>query len=349
MQSVAHEAPSKEHGTTSYKRITSRKALGILVPSGALLCACVAGVLMGTYDTSVADLWAALGGDTGPKSVILLNLRAPRVIMAVLVGSGLATAGCVCQAILKNPLASPFTLGISSGAGFGAVLGIVFFRSLHHNAVAVSAFVFALASTLLIMGVSRIKGAATETLILGGVAVMFLFSSLTSFVQYTGTMEEVHDVVFWFFGSLSKAGWPHIGVAAAMVLPCIPLALRRAWDYNALLSGDEAAKALGIRVTRLRMEGILVSSLMTAGAICFVGVIGFIGLVAPHISRMLVGSDHRYLVPASALMGATLVVCADIASRVAWPPQVIPIGIMTSLMGVPFFFYLLVRTSRRYW
>ncbi|WP_028316269.1 FecCD family ABC transporter permease [Desulfatibacillum aliphaticivorans] len=336
-------------GEQAYKRMQLRTLLGLGLLASLLVGAGAAGVLIGTSETSLGDLFRAIAGEQGPKSVILLGLRLPRVVMAFLVGAGLAVGGCICQAILKNPLASPFTLGVSSGAGFGAVVGIVFFRAAHHNAVALSAFVFSLISTLLILGVSRLKNAGTETLILGGVAVMFLFSSLTSFVQYTGTMEEVQDVVFWFFGSLSKAGWSHIWVSAFMVLGPMPFVYARAWDYNALMSGDETASTLGVSVERLRMEGILLSSLMTAGAICFVGVIGFVGLVAPHISRMLVGSDHRYLLPASALVGASLVTLADVISRIIWPPQVIPIGIMTSLLGVPFFFYLLVKKSRRFW
>jgi iron complex transport system permease protein len=334
-------------GAAAYGLMGRRKTLGLF----ALLCltlgAALAGLLIGTYDTGIRDLAAALLGETGTKSAIILGLRLPRVVMALLVGAGLAVGGAVCQAVLGNPLASPFTLGVSSGAGFGAVLGIVLFHSSHPDAVAASALVFAAISTLLILGINNIRGAGSETLILGGVAVMFLFSSLTSFVQYTGTLQEVGDIVFWFFGSLSKAGWRHIAVSAVMIALPMPYLYLKAWDYNAFLAGDEAALALGVHVGRLRTASICLSALLTAGAICFVGVIGFIGLVAPHIARMLVGSDHRYLLPASALSGAALVALADLISRILWPPQIIPIGIMTSFLGVPFFFFLLVRRTRR--
>lgn len=346
---AAGTAPGRAAQKTDYQRLHRRKALALALLFILLALAALAGILLGTFGTTPADLLRALMGDTGPKSMVLLNLRLPRVAMALLVGTGLAVGGCVCQAILKNPLASPFTLGVSSGAGFGAVLGIVCFRALIPNAVPLCAFLSALLSTLVILGISRLKSWAPETLILGGVAVMFLFSALTSFVQYTATMEEVADAFFWFFGSLAKAGWPQIAVSAAMILLPLALIYARAWDYNALLAGDEAAEALGVNVSLLRLEGIVVSSLVTAGAICFVGVIGFIGLVGPHMARMLVGSDHRFLLPASALIGAALMVIADIISRTVWAPQVIPIGIMTAFLGVPFFFFLLMRKKRRFW
>jgi iron complex transport system permease protein len=268
--------------------------------------------------------------------------------MAFLAGWGLALGGTVSQAILQNPLASPFTLGVASGAGFGAVIGIVFSNGLSREIVAASAFGFALLTSLLIYGVARLKSTTSETLILAGVAIMFLFSSLTSFVQYTATIEEVHEMVFWFFGSLSKVGWPEISIACLMIIPPIPLVMARAWDLNLLMTGDESASALGVNVSTIRTGGIFLTALMTAGVICFTGVIGFIGLVAPHIARMLIGSDHRFLILASGFVGAILVVGADTLSRTIWPPQVIPIGIMTSFLGVPFFFYLLMKKARKY-
>jgi iron complex transport system permease protein len=159
----------------------------------------------------------------------------------------------------------------------------------------------------------------------------------------------VHEVVFWFFGSLSKAGWPEIGLTSAMILLPFPALLWRAWDFNLLASGDDSALALGVNVNRLRMSAIVAASLVTAGGICFTGVIGFVGLVAPHITRMVIGNDHQFLLPASGLVGALIVVAADTLGRTLWAPQVIPIGIVTSFIGVPFFFYLLMKRSKEYW
>ena len=203
-----------------------------------------------------------------------------------------------------------------------------------------------LLSSLLILGISRLKRFTPETMILAGIAIMFLFSSLSSLIQYMGTMEQVQEIVFWFFGSLSKVGWHEIAMAGAMILLPTPLLLRWSWDLNLLAQGDDSAKSLGVNVERIRRYGIVLSSLVTAGAICFTGVIGFIGLVSPHMTRMVVGSDHRFLLPTSMLMGALLVLCADTVGRTVWSPQVIPIGIVTSFIGVPFFLYLLLKRDR---
>ena len=215
--------------------------------------------------------------------------------------------------------------------------------------IAGNAFFFALLSSCLILGIARLKGSTPETMILAGIAIMFLFSSLSSLFQYMGTMEEVHEIVFWFFGSLSKVGWKEIGIASVMILLPIPIILRWAWDFNLLAAGDESAKALGVNVTKIRTCGVIFASLITAAAICFTGVIGFIGLVAPHITRMMIGGDHWFLLPASALVGSILVLAADTLGRTFWAPQIIPIGIVTSFIGVPFFFYLLMKKTKDYW
>ncbi len=304
----------------------------------------------GAASVSYKDLFAGLFQDTGRTHAIIWNLRLPRIVMALLAGCGLAIAGTVFQAILRNPLASPYTLGIGASAGFGAVTAIVFGAGFSNEyLIAGNAFGFTLATSLLVLGIAKLKGATSETMILTGIALMFLFSSLTSLLQYMGTMEQVHEIVFWFFGSLSKVGWKEIGLAAGMILIPIPILLRRSWDFNLLAAGDESALALGVNVQKIRMLGVVLASLITAGSICFTGMIGFIGLVAPHITRMIIGGDHNFLFPASALVGAVLVLTADTLGRTVWAPQVIPIGIVTSFIGVPFFFYLLMKRTREYW
>lgn len=321
--------------------------LAVLVLLGA---AAAGGVAVGASGLGFGDILVSLFKDTGRSHTILWALRLPRVVIAVLVGFGLGLAGAVFQAILRNPLASPFTLGVGSGAGLGAVVVILFFGGgFHIYRVAVGAFVFAALSSAVILAIARWKGARVETMILAGVAQMFLFNSLTSLLQYMGTMEQVHEVVFWLFGSLSKAGWPEIGLAAAMVVLPTPLLVRHAWDFNLLAAGDDSAMALGVPVERLRMRAVTVASLVTAGCICFTGLIGFIGLVAPHITRMVIDGDHRFLLPCSGLVGALTVLAADIAGRTLWAPHVIPIGIVSSFIGVPFFFYLLIKRSKEYW
>jgi iron complex transport system permease protein len=332
--------------------VTRSRHKKLLLLLAVLLLATMAATGLSVGASGVGPLKAlkSLFTDTGRAHTIVWLLRMPRVVMAMLVGFGLGVAGTIFQAILKNPLASPFTLGIGSGAGFGAVLVIIFFSGgLYPYLTAASAFVFSLISAFLILGVAKTKRASSETMILTGIAQMFLFSALSAFFQYMGTMQQVYEITFWHFGSLSKAGWREIGFAALMVLPPFPFLVRRAWDFNLLSTGDESALALGVDVEKLRMWGVTIASLMTAGCICFTGVIGFVGLVAPHIVRMTIGSDHQYLIPASGLIGGLLVLTADILANTVWAPQVIPIGIMTSFIGVPFFFYLLMKRTREYW
>ncbi|HHO49216.1 MAG TPA: iron ABC transporter permease [Desulfobacteraceae bacterium] len=333
-----------------YKARADARALFLAAAFFLLLTAMAIGLCIGASGMEFREVIASLLKDTGRGHSIIWMLRLPRIVMAMLVGFGMGLAGAVFQAILRNPLASPFTLGVGSAAGFGAVSVILVFGGGFQTwYIACGAFLFSLISAALILAVAKMKRASSETMILTGIAQMFLFSSLTSLLQYMGTMEQVHEVVFWFFGSLSKAGWREIGLAAAMILLPFPALLWRAWDFNLLSSGDESALALGVNVKRLRMSAVVAASLVTAGGICFTGVIGFVGLVAPHITRMVIGNDHQFLLPASGLVGALIVVFADTLGRTVWAPQVIPIGIVTSFIGVPFFFYLLMKRTREYW
>jgi len=333
-----------------YRGFSSRKFSFLILLVVVLFGVVLMALSQGASSLGLKDSFMGLFKQTGIAHAIVWKLRLPRIVIAILVGCGLALAGTVFQAILRNPLASPYTLGIASSAGFGAVTAIIFGGTFYSEyLIAGTAFFFALLSSFLILGIARFKGSTPETMILAGIAIMFLFSSLSSLFQYMGTVEEVHEIVFWFFGSLSKVGWKEITVASVMILLPIPLIVRWSWDLNLLAAGDESAKALGVNVTRIRMLGVVFASLITAAAICFTGVIGFVGLVAPHITRMLIGGDHWFLLPGSALVGTVLVLAADTLGRTLWAPQVIPIGIVTSFIGVPFFLYLLVRRTREYW
>ncbi|MFA6011731.1 MAG: iron ABC transporter permease [Desulfobacteraceae bacterium] len=341
----------REHVYIRYIRLVRRKWLISLVLCAVLAATALVALSTGSSALGLADLYPALTDSGHPAHAIVTQLRLPRIVMAILVGFGLSLAGVVFQAILRNPLASPYTLGIGSSAGFGAVLPIFFLPAAAGRDVwiAASAFLFTMISAFVVLAVSRLRNAGSETMILTGIALMFLFSALTSFFQYMGTMEQVSEIVFWFFGSLSKAGWMEIPVSAIMILTPFPFILRMAPDFNLLATGDDAAKGLGVNVERVRMAALILASFVTAGAICFTGVIGFVGLVAPHITRMLLGSDHRFLLPASAMSGAVLVLAADTLGRTVWAPQVIPLGIVTAFTGVPFFFYLLVRRTKETW
>ncbi len=333
-----------------YQKVFRRRRLFIVAAGMTVLAAVIVGLCVGSSGMSPGEVVSSLFRDNGRNHTIIWMLRMPRVTIALLVGFGMGLAGAVFQAILRNPLASPFTLGVGSGAGFGAVAAILFFGgSFQSSRIALCAFLFSLVSALFILAVAELKRASAETMIMAGIAQMFLFTSLSSFLQYMGTMEQINEIVFWFFGSLSKAGWNEIALSALMVLLPYPLLLRSAWNLNLLSSGDESAASLGVNVKRLRMGAVVLASLVTAGGICFTGVIGFVGLVAPHITRMIIGNDHRYLLTGSGLLGAAIVVSADTIGRMMWAPQVIPVGIVTSFIGVPFFLYLLMRRNRELW
>jgi len=314
----------------------------VLALAGLLLSLC-----WGPSGFDPKGVFQGLAGNGTTASAMIRAMRLPRLAMGVLAGLGLGLAGCVAQAVLKNPLASPFTLGISSGGGFGAALAMILWPAAHPATVPGLAIFFSLLTAAFALGMTRLRGAATETLVLAGVAVMFLFSAMTSFIQYMAPQMDLSRIVFWSFGSLAKAGWGEIAVAACLILPAVPWLLLRAPDFDCIMCGDETAASLGVNTVRLRRASIAAMSVITAGAICFCGVIGFIGLIAPHMARLAVGGRHRLLLPASGLLGVVLIILADLAGRAIFAPLVLPVGIMTAFCGVPFFFWLLVRRCRR--
>jgi iron complex transport system permease protein len=262
----------------------------------------------------------------------------------------LSSAGLLMQGVFRNPLVSPYTLGISNGAAFGASLAIVFRAKfltlmpvLGHYTLPVSAFVFSCFAMGLVYLISRIKGHDSRTLILSGVAIGYLFSALVSSMRYFSNIRELPELIFWTMGALSGIPWNGIALIALVDLAGIILMMRYAWDLNALASGEESAMSLGVNHKRIRIIAFVLSTLMTAVTVAFTGVIGFVGLIAPHISRMLVGSDYRYAIPASALMGALLLLVSDTLARTIIAPTELPVGVITSFVGVPFFLYLIMR------
>lgn len=290
--------------------------------------------------------------DNGFVLAVIWKIRLPRVCAALLAGASLGLAGGVMQGLLRNPLASPFTLGISSAAGFGASLAIVTGQGIVGSVlsgqmlIVSNAFVFALMAFLLVFLLAKLRGMGSQTLILSGIAVMYLFSSMTSFLQFIATPEQLSAVVFWMMGALSGITWIPVSVMFGAYLLAAPVLIRSSWDLNALSSGEETAVSLGINVKRITVICMVFSALLTASIISFTGVIGFIGLVAPHITRMICGGDNRFLLPASSLGGAILLLAADTASRIIIPPSEIPLGIMTSFIGVPFFIYILIKRKQ---
>lgn len=328
------------------------------------------GLGAGTTGTGIWDNWAnfwhaawemTLGGGRDALTTqqkILWDLRAPRVLTAVVAGIGLSVAGLILQAVLRNPLASPFTLGVSSAASFGAALVIILHTGVFTIAgwavpndlvVGLNAFVFAVAAMLVVYAMTRFQQVTPETIVLLGVAMMFLFDAATALVQYLGRPEEVAQLAYWLFGSLTKTTWSKLAVMAIVVAVTVVLAKRWVWDLNTMLGDDESARSVGTDVEAIRLRGLLLASVVTAVIVAVLGPVAFIGLVAPHLAQMLVGGDHRFLLPASCLIGASTLTAADVVSRTIADPVVIPVGILTSFLGVPLLIWLVMRRRVEHW
>lgn len=338
-----------------YRRLARRRAGTIAVASTVLAASVVLDIATGPAMLPVGAVVRTLLApiDTGEAtSAIVWTIRLPIAFMAIAVGAALGLSGAVMQTVLNNPLASSYTLGISAGAGFGAALAIAlggFLPIAGAIAVPVSAFVFAATTCFVVFAIGRARGMMPETMVLAGIGLLFLFQALQSLLQFLVSPETLQAIVFWLFGSLLKSTWTKVAIVAAVVAVGIPAVLVDAWRLTAIRLGDERASGLGIDVAGLRLRMFLAVSVLTAIAVAFVGTIGFIGLVAPHVARMLVGEDHRFLLPMSALSGAVLLSAASVASKTIHPGTVFPIGIVTAMLGVPFFFALVLRSNRDYW
>nr|WP_245217252.1 iron ABC transporter permease [Neoroseomonas nitratireducens] len=283
---------------------------------------------------------------------IVWSIRLPVALMAVAVGAALGMTGAVMQTVLNNPLASSYTVGISAGAGFGAALVIVLGAALpvpDAFAVPASAFLFAALACSAVWLLGGRRGATAETLVLAGIALMFLFQALLALLQFLASPEALQQIVFWLFGSLQRATWGKLGIVLAILALAAPMLMRDAWSLTALRLGEERAAALGVGVRGLRLRAFVFVALATGAAVAFVGTIGFIGLVAPHLARMLLGEDQRWLLPGSALAGALLLSAASVASKTLSPGALLPIGIVTAVVGVPFFAWLVLRARQAQW
>lgn len=334
---------------------TIRRLVWMGVLCGALALIVLADLLVGPAFLNVFDVLHALVAPQNADptvAVIVQAIRLPMTLMAIIVGASLGVAGAEMQTILGNPLASPYTLGFSAAAGFGAALVILAGVSLPlvpAMTVPFAAFAAAGLACAMVYGMAHLRGVTAEVMVLAGIATLFLFQSAQSLVQYLASPEVLQEIVFWLFGSMLKANWFTVSVSGLVLVFACALLLPDLWKLTALRLGDARASSLGINVSMLRRKVFFVTALLTAGAVCFVGTIGFVGLVAPHLARMLVGEDQRFLMPASAICGALVMVGASIASKLLSPGAVVPVGIVTALIGVPFLFALILTGRRRYW
>ena len=337
-----------------YKRLLWRRTLLVLGLAGVLGLSVLGDLASGASGMSLGRLLSGLfdpAALSATEQVIIWNVRLPYALMAVLVGAALALAGAEMQAILDNPLASPFTLGVSSSAALGASLAIAYPLGVAWLEPGVQiplmAFVFACLSVLLLQSMARLRGAGVESLVLFGIALVFSCNALVSLLQLLATEDVLQQLVFWTLGSLARANWQKLGMLALVVAVVLPFSLRAAPALTLLRMGEERARSFGVDTRRLRVASLLRISLLSATAVAFVGTIGFIGLVGPHIARLLVGEDQRFLLPASALVGALLLSLSSIASKLILPGVIVPVGIVTALVGVPIFVVLVFRRGRR--
>ncbi|MEM3942377.1 MAG: iron ABC transporter permease, partial [Candidatus Bathyarchaeia archaeon] len=280
--------------------------------------------------------------------------RLPRVLLAVAAGAGLAASGATLQGVLRNPLVSSYILGVSAAAGFGAALATVFgigvIAGYGKYLLITNAFVFGMLAMAMVYGIARLRGITPETVILAGVAVGYLFSAMLSLIQYLAPEHQaVRAIVFWLMGGLHVATWDAVIIVSPIVVLTALLMIQQSWNINVVSMGEDVAVSLGVNPKRLLVITMVLSSLSTASIIAFTGVIGFICLISPHISRMIIGTDHRYLIPCSALIGGFLLLCSDTVGRLILMPAEVPVGIITSLLGVPFFLYILLSKKRRLW
>jgi iron complex transport system permease protein len=343
--------------TAAALRVPRRSALTLLLTLGAvaLLLTFSLAVSVGAVFIPGATVRGVLANALIPGAVaadwppgheaIVWDLRLPRAILATLVGAGLAVTGAALQAVTRNPLADPHLLGISSGAAFGAILALLhtgLFLGL--STVPLLAFAGALVTTFLVLGVAQAaRATSADRMVLAGVAVSFIVMALANLLIFLGDPRAAHTVVFWMLGGLGLAQWSHlIWPLMALVLLGLWLWLR-AGDLNAMTVGDETAATLGLNVARFRLSVFVAGALITGVMVAFSGIIGFVGLMVPHIARMIVGGDHARVIPASAMLGAILLLWADIAARTVMAPEDMPIGIVTGLVGGAFFVWLLRR------
>ncbi|OLP43753.1 FecCD family ABC transporter permease [Rhizobium oryziradicis] len=349
--------PVTEAGTSRHYDRSVVLRIGIVVALFMIAAfICILDIVVGSGTLTLTQVLHAL---FAPNTVdastpfIVWDLRMPMTMMALITGVSLSLSGLLMQTILDNPLAEPFTLGVSSAAGFGAALALGFSVSLTsimpfiplELVTAVNAFLFALLAAGLVLLLSK-GGKSVQSITLLGIALHFVFSSLLSLIQYMASVDQLQSIVFWLMGSLLRATWLKVAIAGCLSLAMIPIVLFHAWSLTALRSFGEQAVVFGVPVRRLRIVMLVISALLAGSVTAVVGIVGFIGLVGPHVARMLTGEDHRFTIAATIAVGAVFATVASLATKVIIPGAVLPFGMVTALAGLPFFIVLVMRHTK---
>ena len=348
---------SEKKAVSEYRRYSARKWIFLAVCLIALIVMCGVALTIGQYSIGFKEsyeiLFQHISGDIEDKlkDYVIWDLRLPKIVVGIIAGAGLSICGVTMQSILKNPLADPYTTGVSSGAGFGATLSIVMGANVVANeyALVLNAFIFALIPTLVILLVSKIKNSSPTTMIMAGISIMFVFNALTTIIKLWGDPNALGAILEWQIGSIGGIEWKNVPVMLAVVIMGYVIIHLISRKLNILATGEDNAKALGVEVERLRIAGMTLTALVAAAIVSFTGLIGFVGLVSPHIVRIVIGADNRYLVPGSALFGGTLLIGADIVGKTLVSPAVLPVGVVTAFLGGPLFFWLIIRKRSELW
>lgn len=332
-----------------YQRLRRRRSLMLLALAAVFAASLAADAMMGSSRLTLAQLFGALwaGPDAaGPASIVVWRIRLPMTLTCVFVGASLGLAGLQLQTITGNPLASPYTFGITASASFGAAISITTgFTVLGQLWLGTSllACAFALLVAICIYYMGKQRGLSTTTLILTGIVMNFLFTAMQQYIQYRSSPEIAQIITSWTFGNLARSTWTSVALSGAVLVGCAAVLMGWSWRLTALSAGEEKAESLGVNVGRLRFSVFALSAVLTAGAVSFIGTVAFVGLVAPHCARLLAGDDQRYLLPLSMLCGSAMLLLSSIVSKLLTVGSMLPVGIITSFVGVPFLIVLLLR------
>lgn len=332
-----------------YRKMIKRRTIIIMVLLSLALILFLLNISIGSSHISLEEILKAIifGQGRGHNVMIIRDIRVPMSLMALAVGACLGVGGCEIQTILRNPIASPYTLGITNAATFGAALGLILDKNILNIPEALmitgNAFIFALLASVSIYLFSLKRGAGKNTIILFGIALNFLFNALTMILQYISDDEDLKSLVFWNMGSMLKTNWTKFLLVLFALVFAFIILYKNSWKLTAMTLDDTKAQSLGVNTHKIRRMVILLTSLVTAFAVSFVGSIGFVGLIAPHIARRLVGEDQRFFLPLSAIIGALVVSFAFVISKLIIPGVILPIGLVTAIVGIPVFLLMIFR------
>jgi iron complex transport system permease protein len=341
----------------TYRKTVAKRVTFIIICILACFFVAVYSATLGSYPISAGEvydiIWHAITGQAQSDATaahVVIDLRLPRILGAAVCGFGLAVCGTAMQSMMKNPLADPYTMGISSGAGFGAALAIILgFELVAGGGIVFNAFIFAVIPALVILFLSKFRKATPTMMILCGISLMYLFNAMTQLFMLIADPEDLSTVYTWMVGSLDGVEFSELGLILAITFFGSLYVQYMANQLNVMSIGDDSAKTLGVNVDKKRLIVLLVITLIAATIVSFTGIIGFVGLVAPHITRHIIEADNKYLIPASAVFGALLLLASDIVARVIAAPLMLPVGVITACIGGPLFMFLILRNNKEVW